>query len=110
MGAGSASDPLLAKPETDGEPTADAAGPPPSGLVVSDDVIPACCIATIRQHVAYNPMMVCSTCKNIIKCFVDERGYDNYLKFCRSRRRPVVIGQVGQYLTIAFRSYDTYTR
>jgi len=45
-----------------------------------------CCTDTIRQHVKHNPMMVCAACKNIIKCFNDERAYENYLTFCRSRK------------------------
>ncbi len=70
----------------------------------------ACCADTIRQHVKFNPMMVCAECKNIIKCFADERAYQNYLTFCRSRKRPVTTGVVEEYYTVAFRSYDTYNR
>jgi hypothetical protein len=72
--------------------------------------LPACCVSTIRHHVKHNPMMVCSQCKFIIKCFSDERAYQNYIVFCRSRRRPVVIGIVDGYFTCAFRSYDTFSR
>lgn len=68
--------------------------------------ISACCVSTIRQHVQFNPMMVCIDCKHIIKCFKDARSFKNYLTFCKSRRRPVVTGFIeGQY-TVAFRSYD----
>ena len=69
-----------------------------------------CCVATIRPHVKFNPMMVCADCKNIIKCFKEERAYQNYLTFCKSRKRPVVTGVVDEYHTVAFRSYDTYSR
>jgi hypothetical protein len=69
-----------------------------------------CCVDTIRNHVEHNPMMVCSKCKFIIKCFTDERAYNNYLVFCRSRRRPIVIGVIDGYHTCAFRSYDTFNR
>jgi len=72
--------------------------------------IPACCEATIFEHVRINPKMVCSTCKNIIKCFPEERAFQNYLTFCRSRRRTVLTGLVQHYWTIAFRSYDTFNR
>jgi hypothetical protein len=85
------------------------APPSPSGNAPPREIA-ACCIATIHEHVSCNPMMVCPECKNIIKCFKDERAYDNYLKFCRSRRRPIVTAQVGEYWTVAFRSYDTYNR
>lgn len=72
--------------------------------------LPSCCVETIRHLVRDNPMMVCSHCKFIIKCFTDERAYQNYLIFCRSRRRPVVTGVVDGYFTCAFRSYDTFSR
>ncbi|MCX6109397.1 MAG: hypothetical protein NTZ90_07320 [Proteobacteria bacterium] len=81
--------------------------PAPAQLVCH---IPSCCIATIFEHVRFNPMMVCSSCKNIIKCFTEERAFQNYLTFCRSRRRTVLTGQVQHYWTIAFRSYDTFNR
>lgn len=69
--------------------------------------IAACCVGTIREHVQFNPMMVCIDCKHIIKCFKDRRSFQNYLTFCKSRRRPVVTGFIeGQY-TVAFKSYDT---
>ncbi len=72
--------------------------------------IPVCCVSTISTHVRFNPMMVCADCKNIIKCFDDERAYQNYLKFCQSRRRPILMGRVENYWTIAFRSYDSFGR
>ncbi len=69
-----------------------------------------CCVATIKQHVRFNPMMVCSECKNIIKCFTEERAFQNYLTFCRSRRRPVLTAVIEGHFTVAFRSYDTFQR
>lgn len=90
---------------------ADAAEP--AAMIAADErvsargEIPACCVATIQQHVRHNPMMVCTECKHIIKCFTDERAFQNYLVFCRSRRRPVLTGVVDGYHTVAFRSYDT---
>lgn len=67
-----------------------------------------CCVETIRKHALYNPMMVCADCKQIIKCFLDERSFRNYLTFCNSRRRTIQKGMVQGYHTIVFRSYDTY--
>lgn len=73
--------------------------------------IPLCCIATIRQHVRFNPMMVCGSCKHIIKCFTEERAFQNFLTFCRSRRRPVLMGIVDEQYTVTFRTHDrTFTR
>ena len=43
-----------------------------------------CCKHTIDQHAAFNAMMVCSECKQIIKCFSDEKAYTNYQRFCAS--------------------------
>lgn len=68
--------------------------------------IPCCCADTIRQHVRMNPMMVCSECKQIIKCFKEERAFQNYLTFCRSRRRPVLMGMIEDHFTVVFKSYE----
>lgn len=87
----------------------DAKAAPTSGVAPPGD-IPSCCVATIKRHVQFNPMMVCAECKNIIKCFLDDKAYDKYLTFCQSRRRPILKGKVQDYWTIAFRSYDTYGR
>ena len=48
-----------------------------------------CCRQTVRSHVAHNPMMVCPDCKLMIKCFSDERSFNNYVTFCRSRGRRI---------------------
>jgi hypothetical protein len=48
-----------------------------------------CCRQTVRSHVAHNPMMVCPTCKLMIKCFADEKSYNNYVTFCKSRGRRI---------------------
>jgi hypothetical protein len=81
----------------------------PSADVSADDLreIPGCCVVTIHQHARHNPMMVCSECKQIIKCFQDERAFANYLTFCKSRRRPVLTGRVESLYTVVFRSYET---
>jgi hypothetical protein len=68
--------------------------------------IPACCAATIRKHVQFNPMMVCSACKQIIKCFKQEREFQNFLTFCRGRKRAVLIGMVEDHHTIVFKSFE----
>ena len=78
-----------------------------AGVAVANN-IPDCCLATIKEHVRYNPMMVCSHCKNIIKCFDNERAFQNYLTFCQSRRRNILTGLVNEHWTVAFRSYETF--
>ena len=67
--------------------------------------VPACCRQTIRRHVMHNPMMVCSECKIMIKCFSDEKSYNNYVTFCRGRGRRIKSAiDVGFYFVM----YNTY--
>lgn len=69
------------------------------------ELLPCCC-DTIKKHVLYNPMMVCSSCKQIIKCFADHKAFKNYITFCNTRRRKVSMGKVDEYYTVVFQSYD----
>lgn len=87
-------------------PDAPAPAAPPS---LTGDV-PDCCVRTIRQHAKFNPMMVCGECKQIIKCFTDQRAFENYLTFCKSRRRQILRGTVETLYTVVFRSYETSYR
>ncbi len=89
------------------EPTLDGVGFSSETLEPEESVKP-CCVTTINVHARFNPMMVCSECKHIIKCFKDEPAYDKYLIFCKSRKRQVAIGRVGEYHTIIFKSYDAF--
>ena len=68
-----------------------------------------CCQKTIDMHAANNPMMVCSDCKQIIKCFSDERAYKNYQRFCASRHRRILATSYNSSYVVVFRSYDTYS-
>ena len=64
-----------------------------------------CCRTTVRSHVAHNPMMVCPDCKIMIKCFADEKSFNNYVTFCRSRgRRIKTASDVGFFFVM----YNTY--
>lgn len=74
----------------------------------SDTGILSCCESTIEKHAEHNPMMVCSDCKQIIKCFREERPYNNYLTFCRSRHRQISYGQVDGLYVVIFKSYETF--
>jgi hypothetical protein len=88
--------------------------PTPNAAVQSFDVLmapaallglPPCCRETVRSHVFHNPMMVCPDCKIMIKCFSDEKSFNNYLTFCRSRgRRVKTASESGFY----FAMYNTY--
>jgi hypothetical protein len=64
-----------------------------------------CCRQTVRSHVTHNPMMACPDCKIMIKCFSDEKSFNNYVTFCRSRgRRVKTASDSGFY----FAMYNTY--
>ena len=68
-----------------------------------------CCVKTIDMHANNNPMMVCSECKQIIKCFDEERAFRNYKRFCLSRHRRIVASEYANWWVIIFKSYDTFT-
>lgn len=74
----------------------------------NDELLP-CCQETIDQHAAHNAMMVCSSCKQIIKCFADERSYQNYRRFCASRHRRILATSYSGINVVVFNSYDTYS-
>ncbi|MEI6833558.1 MAG: hypothetical protein WCL28_06150 [bacterium] len=64
-----------------------------------------CCRQTVRSHVAHNPMMVCPDCKMMIKCFADEKSFNNYVTFCKSRgRRIKTVMDAGFYFVM----YNNY--
>jgi hypothetical protein len=68
-----------------------------------------CCQETIKLHAANNPMMVCAECKQIIKCFDDEKAFRNYQRFCASRHRRILATSFADRFIVVFRSYDTFT-
>ena len=96
-------DPAMALPE---EETETAPAVPSEPLAPNTTKLNSCCMTTIRQHALYNPMMVCNTCKQIVKCFNDERSFNNYVTFCHSRRRPVSTGTVDTYSAVTFQPYE----
>lgn len=67
-----------------------------------------CCEGTISLHAANNSMMVCGTCKQIIKCFTDERAYRNYVKFCNSRHRKFITLPHKGYNVVVFKAYEKF--
>lgn len=73
-----------------------------------DKELRSCCKATVDLHGENNPMMVCSDCKQIIKCFDNERAYRNYQRFCHSRHRSIVATYYSKWWVIVFRSYDSF--
>ena len=79
-----------------------------TGAAESDDRIRTCCEATIHLHAKNNAMMVCGTCKHIIKCFSEMSAYKNYVKFCTSRHRKVLTGTVESYHVVVFRAYEGF--
>ncbi len=100
-------DTFKARDGINNDPTIEQVGFANDALETEESVKP-CCVTTINLHARFNPMMVCSDCKHIIKCFKDEPAYAKYLIFCKSRKRQVAIGRVGEYHTIIFKSYDAF--
>ena len=68
------------------------------------ETMDACCEETITLHGANNPMMVCGSCKMIIKCFDDERAYRNYVRFCESRHRKILAMPHGSSHVVIFKN------
>ena len=72
---------------------------------VSFEDLKSCCIDTVDSHAEINPIMVCGTCRHIIKCFHDERSYKNFLHFCHSRGRSVKASKQGAYFVVVYKSH-----
>lgn len=64
-----------------------------------------CCRQTVRSHVAHNPMMVCPDCKVMIKCFSDDKSFNNYVTFCRSRGRRIKTVQDSGFYFVMYNNY-----
>jgi hypothetical protein len=62
----------------------------------------ACCIKTLEELVANNPMMACQHCEKIIKRFEEESAFQHYVKFCRSRKRKIEEASYKNYKIILF--------
>lgn len=65
----------------------------------------SCCRETVRSHVIHNPMMVCPDCKIMIKCFSDEKSFNNYVTFCRSRGRRVKTAADSGFFFVMYNTY-----
>ena len=69
-----------------------------------------CCLNTVKFYAVRNPMIMCQGCKHIIKCFLEERAFHNYVKFCNSRGRHIVADYIRPYHVVAFRAYEQVTK
>lgn len=93
---------------------------PQQNLILPDDVadkfaalmvdsalknLTSCCRQTVRSHVAHNPMMVCPDCKMMIKCFSDERSFNNYVTFCKSRGRRIKTTADSGFYFVMYNNY-----
>lgn len=70
----------------------------------------SCCRQTIGTHAANNALMVCGDCRQIIKCFSDDKAFRNYRAFCESRSREFFTTRYQDFNVIAFPSSDFYGR
>lgn len=75
----------------------------------NSDQLLDCCKKTIKMHAANNPMMVCPDCKQIIKCFDEDRPFKNYQRFCASRHRKILATEFDGRYVVVFKSYDMYS-
>ncbi len=73
---------------------------------LTEDLIKDCCKKTIQEHITHNKMMVCDSCKMLIKCYKDKKQFDNYLKFCNSRNRKTDTGFFADHHTVVFNPYS----
>ena len=67
--------------------------------------IRSCCLETIKELAENNPMMACPHCENIIKRFEEQSAFENYAKFCQSRRRKIQEAFYKDYKIILFRKH-----
>ena len=76
-----------------------------AGTDTSDQIKP-CCKETIEEHITHNKMMVCGQCKMLIKCYENKGPFENYLKFCNSRKRTTYTGFYANHHTVVFNPYS----
>jgi hypothetical protein len=81
-----------------------------TGSTLVDSPLSRCCENTVQLHAKHNQMMVCNECKQIIKCFKEEKPLRAYLKFCESRHRKISTSVVGVWKVVTFASYETFVR
>ena len=74
---------------------------------LDESKISNCCKKTIMRHAAFNPMILCSGCQHIIKCFNAEKYFSQYVKFCKSRGRKVIVGFIDPYYIVIYRTFDS---
>jgi hypothetical protein len=74
------------------------------------DEVNKCCEQTLESHAANNPMMVCGTCKQILKCFSTEKSYRNFMTFCKSRHRKTQDFFYDPYYVVIYRAYQSGKR
>lgn len=84
-------------------------GSMPAGVNMFSEQLLDCCKSTIKMHATHNAMMVCSHCKQIIKCFDDLRAFKNYQRFCASRHRRILATDYMGHHIVIFSSYDTFS-
>jgi hypothetical protein len=67
-----------------------------------------CCRQTVRSHVAHNPMMVCPDCKMMIKCFSDEKSFNNYVIFCKGQSRRIKTVIDSGFYFVMYNNYPVF--
>lgn len=68
----------------------------------------SCCEQTVKLYAAHNPMILCQECNHLIKCFTELEHFNNYIAFCESRNREVLISELGEYKVVVFRNIENF--
>ena len=64
-----------------------------------------CCVDTVARFSNLNPMIMCPSCKHMIKSFKDIASFQMYLKFCDSQNRFVDAGRYGDLFVVLYQPF-----
>lgn len=67
-----------------------------------------CCRDTIDLLAVHNPMILCQKCQRLIKCFLNKNSFKNYIVFCKSRNRNVLVDFYDPYHVVIFKDPKPY--
>ena len=52
------------------------------------------------------PPTFCPDCRALIKVFKDKKAFENYLRFCHSRKREVLQDVIDGHFLVSFKNYE----
>jgi hypothetical protein len=75
------------------------------------EALQECCTKTIEELAKNNPMISCTSCQALIKCFTDHTAYTNYISFCLSKKRDIMTHVYNDYYIVIYKkSFDLYKK